>query len=105
MYRIGVDVGGTFTDLVAVDEKGRTVLEKAATTPADPSIGGADGVTHRRRQATPKSAALARPNSRFDGKYSEMSLRRHDLMVKTIHNINGLQVNSRDACKREFWRP
>lgn len=30
--------------------------------------------------------ALTRPNSRFDGKYSEMSLRRHDLMVKTIHH-------------------
>ncbi len=44
MYRIGVDVGGTFTDLVAVDEKGRTVLEKAATTPADPSIGVLEGL-------------------------------------------------------------
>ena len=40
MFRIDVDVGGTFIDLVAVDEEGRTVLEKAATTPDDPSIGG-----------------------------------------------------------------
>jgi N-methylhydantoinase A len=39
MYRIGVAVGGTFTDLVAIDEEGRTVLEKAATPPDDPSIG------------------------------------------------------------------
>jgi Hydantoinase/oxoprolinase N-terminal region len=101
MYLIGVDVGGTFTDLVAVEES-RTALEKAATTPDDPSIGGADGVTHGRRQAVPKSAALARSNSRFDGKYSEMSLRRRDLLVKTIRHINGLQVNSRDAYKREF---
>jgi N-methylhydantoinase A len=44
MYRIGVDVGGTFTDLVAVDEEGRTVLEKSATTPADPSIGVLEGL-------------------------------------------------------------
>jgi len=44
MYRIGVDVGGTFTDLVAVDEEGRTILEKAVTTPADPSIGVLEGL-------------------------------------------------------------
>ncbi|HSE95774.1 MAG TPA: hydantoinase/oxoprolinase family protein [Methylomirabilota bacterium] len=45
MYRIGVDVGGTFTDLVAVDEAGRVVLAKSASTPVDPSIGVMDGLT------------------------------------------------------------
>jgi N-methylhydantoinase A len=45
MYRIGIDVGGTFTDLVAVDETGRVVLAKAASTPRDPSIGVLDGLT------------------------------------------------------------
>src|SRR5437763_2701640 len=39
MYRIGVDVGGTFTDLVAVDDLGGTTLAKVPSTPADPSIG------------------------------------------------------------------
>jgi N-methylhydantoinase A len=39
MYRIGVDVGGTFTDLVAVDDAGRAVLEKVPSTPDDPSQG------------------------------------------------------------------
>src|SRR5690349_11378519 len=39
MYRIGIDVGGTFTDLVAVDETGRSTLAKVASTPKDPSIG------------------------------------------------------------------
>ncbi len=44
MYRIGIDVGGTFTDLVAVDPDGRTTLAKSASTPADPSLGVMDGL-------------------------------------------------------------
>jgi N-methylhydantoinase A len=43
-YRIGIDVGGTFTDLVAVDESGVAVLAKSASTPDDPSIGVMDGL-------------------------------------------------------------
>jgi N-methylhydantoinase A len=44
MIRIGIDVGGTFTDLVAVDEGGRVVIAKAASTPRDPSEGLLDGL-------------------------------------------------------------
>jgi len=66
-YRIGVDVGGTFTDIVARRPDGTVVLEKAPTTPADQSqgvlaalgrlaesegidvgalLGGSDGIVH-----------------------------------------------------------
>jgi N-methylhydantoinase A len=44
MYRIGIDVGGTFTDLVAVDPSGRATLAKTASTPRDPSEGVLDGL-------------------------------------------------------------
>ncbi|MBI2215675.1 MAG: hydantoinase/oxoprolinase family protein [Candidatus Rokubacteria bacterium] len=44
MYRIGIDVGGTFTDLVAVDETGRVTLAKTASTPADQSVGVMEGL-------------------------------------------------------------
>ena len=44
MLRIGVDVGGTFTDLVGVDDAGRVTIAKSASTPADPSIGVMDGL-------------------------------------------------------------
>ena len=43
-YRIGIDVGGTFTDLVAADERGTVTIAKSASTPADPSDGLVDGL-------------------------------------------------------------
>jgi N-methylhydantoinase A len=37
-YRLGVDVGGTFTDLIIIDEaSGRAVRDKVPSTPHDPS--------------------------------------------------------------------
>src|SRR5438477_12098364 len=44
MYRIGIDVGGTFTDLVAIDPAGITTLAKVPSTPEDPSHGVLDGL-------------------------------------------------------------
>ena len=44
-YRLGVDVGGTFTDLFLVDEKsGRSFTAKVPSTPADQSIGVLHGI-------------------------------------------------------------
>jgi len=43
--RIGIDTGGTFTDVVAYDETtGQLAVTKTPTTPADPSIGFVDGL-------------------------------------------------------------
>jgi N-methylhydantoinase A len=39
MLSIGIDIGGTFTDLVAIDAAGRTVFAKSISTPQDQSIG------------------------------------------------------------------
>jgi len=44
MWRIGIDVGGTFTDLAAVDETGRVVIAKCASTPRDQSEGLVEGL-------------------------------------------------------------
>jgi N-methylhydantoinase A len=43
--RIGIDTGGTFTDVVAVDEAtGQTTTTKTPSTPADPAEGFLNGV-------------------------------------------------------------
>src|SRR2546426_6881306 len=44
-YSLGVDIGGTFTDFVLVDEQtGTMVFAKQLTTPHDPSLSVLDGV-------------------------------------------------------------
>jgi N-methylhydantoinase A len=44
-YRLGVDVGGTFTDVLLVEEgSGRTWSAKTASTPADQSVGVLTGI-------------------------------------------------------------
>ena len=73
MKRLGVDVGGTFTDLIYVDdESGRIEIHKLPTTPDDPSRGTVDGIARadrgRRRHARPSStrsstARRSRPTS------------------------------------------
>ncbi len=42
--RLGIDIGGTFTDLVAISADGRVRVHKAASTPHDYASGIVDGV-------------------------------------------------------------
>ncbi|MCB9763186.1 MAG: hydantoinase/oxoprolinase family protein [Alphaproteobacteria bacterium] len=56
-YRIGIDTGGTFTDIVAVHAKsGAVSVTKVPSTPDDPSRGLANGVAEilRHLDATPE---------------------------------------------------
>jgi N-methylhydantoinase A len=51
-YRLGVDVGGTFTDILLVNEEsGETFRAKTSSTPADQSIGVLRGIEHACRLA------------------------------------------------------
>ncbi len=65
--RIGIDVGGTFTDLVVTEGSAEPAVFKVPSTPEDPSIGLVDGQeywlgSHRfleeRGQETPEVHAL-----------------------------------------------
>jgi N-methylhydantoinase A len=50
-YRLGIDTGGTFTDIVALDEhSGTMVTTKTPSTPGDPSRGLLDGIGKVLRQ-------------------------------------------------------
>jgi hypothetical protein len=63
-YRVGVDVGGTFTDLVAMDEIGNVTIVKASTTPGDQKLHASPRQDHHLLARLPKqvrsSCQLAR---------------------------------------------
>jgi 5-oxoprolinase (ATP-hydrolysing) len=45
-YRIGFDIGGTFTDFILLDaERSEIRLHKCLTTPSDPSVAALAGLT------------------------------------------------------------
>lgn len=51
-YRLGVDVGGTFTDLMLIDERtGHTHVAKVSSTPRDSSVGVLNGIEKICREA------------------------------------------------------
>ncbi len=59
-YRLGVDVGGTFTDLLLVNEAtGHTWTAKVPSTPADQSIGVLNGIARVCERAGVDPSAIA----------------------------------------------
>src|SRR5438552_10412931 len=68
MYTIGVDVGGTYTDLVATDESGRAVFAKSPSTPADQSLGVMTGLEElARRLGVTRAEMLAKTDRLVHG--------------------------------------
>src|SRR5216684_728046 len=65
MFRIGVDVGGTYTDLVATDETGRTIFAKSPSTPADQSIGVMAGLEELARRLNVTRAEMLAATDRL----------------------------------------
>ena len=59
--RIAIDTGGTFTDVVAIDEAdGSRYALKTPSTPTDPSIGLLDGVRKAMEAASQEEGTVAR---------------------------------------------
>ena len=66
LLRIGIDTGGTFTDVVAIDEAtGEILTTKTPSTPHDPSVGVLDGIRKILRLAghavSAPAAVVSRP--------------------------------------------
>eukprot|EP01038_Epipyxis_sp_PR26KG_P001267 gene1267-1765_t len=58
-YRLGVDVGGTFTDLLLINEAtGETHSAKVPSTPADSSVGVLNGIVGEGAFSAPLAAWL-----------------------------------------------
>ena len=55
-YVIGVDSGGTFTDVVILDEEGHIYFDKAMSTPQDPTQGVIAGVENCIKHIQPQGA-------------------------------------------------
>jgi N-methylhydantoinase A len=49
--RVGIDIGGTFTDLILIDDAGELTVGKVLTTPGDPSQAVADVLQDALRRA------------------------------------------------------
>ena len=80
MLTIGIDVGGTFTDLVAIDEAGRTVFAKSPSTPQDQSIGVMAGLDELARR---------------------LDLSRADMLARTQRLIHGTTVATNALLERK----
>src|SRR5262245_51765229 len=83
MYTIGVDVGGTYTDLVASDESGRTVFAKSPSTPADQSLGVMAGL---------------------DELAKRLGVTRADMLAKTDRLVHGATVATNALLERKGAR-
>lgn len=61
-YRLGVDVGGTFTDVCVITPAGETVRAKTPSTPQDQSIGVKNGIEKVRK--------LLKEKHNWDGEFT-----------------------------------
>lgn len=65
MYSLGIDVGGTFTDVVIVDEKNEVEMMKIASTPENPLEGIKNGLKEIGRVVGRAEEELVRSTERF----------------------------------------
>ncbi|MGB1734422.1 MAG: hydantoinase/oxoprolinase N-terminal domain-containing protein, partial [Acidimicrobiales bacterium] len=102
-WRIGVDVGGTFTDLVLADAGGRAWVAKVPSVPSDPSAGVLSAVQRIAVDlGLPKSEILSRcslfvhgstiaTNTMLEGKGAKVGLITTEGFRDTIEIRRGLR--------------
>src|ERR1700681_1384169 len=108
-YRIGVDVGGTFTDLICVTPGGEVLLDKTPTTPADQSEGVMRGLSQVAATASLDLAAflsqvdvLVHGTTTADNTMIEMNGAPTGLLVTEGHRD---EIEMRRVHKEQIWDP
>ena len=108
-YRVGVDVGGTFTDLICVTPDGDVVLDKTPTTPDDQSVGVMNGLQQLAdRFDRPLSELcaeidiLVHGTTTADNTMIEMNGAPTGLLVTEGHRD---EIEMRRVHKEEIWDP
>ena len=109
-YRVGVDVGGTFTDLICVTPAGEIVLDKTPTTLDDQSTRRDERARAARRALRPlarrASAAqldiLVHGTTTADNTMIEMNGAPTGLLVTEGHRD---EIELRRCHKEEIWDP
>src|SRR2546428_2876150 len=108
-YRVGVDVGGTFTDLICVTPDGDVVLDRTPTTPDDQSVGVMNGLQELAdRFDRPLSELcaeidiLVHGTTTADNTMIEMNGAPTGLLVTEGHRD---EVEMRRCHKEEIWDP
>jgi N-methylhydantoinase A len=108
-YRIGVDVGGTFTDVICVTPDGQVVLDKVPTTADDQSVGVLDGVAQLATRLGLAQSDLCGQLDAFvhgttvaDNTMIQMSGAPTGLLVTEGHRD---EIELRRVHKEEIWDP
>ncbi|TFH23451.1 MAG: hydantoinase/oxoprolinase family protein [Myxococcales bacterium] len=86
-YLVACDAGGTMTDVIIVDEEGRSVIGKAPTSPHDESIGYLDSFWEALEYMGVDSA-----EGKSFGKHIETAIYTGTSMLNTVINMNGYKT-------------
>jgi len=85
-YRIGIDIGGTFTDVVSVDTaSGAIAVTKVASTPSNPGIALVRGVRAILAQSRRNAPRRRRHGARNDGRNECAAARVHIIARSDRH--------------------
>ena len=108
-YRIGVDVGGTFTDIICVTPAGDVTLDKTPTTPDDQSTGVMKGLEQlaarfgiSMSQLCGDIDILVHGTTTADNTMIEMNGAATGLLVTEGHRD---EIEMRRVHKEEIWDP
>src|SRR5438128_12648436 len=108
-YRVGVDVGGTFTDLLCVTPDGDVLLDKTPTTPDDQSVGVMNGLELLASRAGLSTAdlcarldVLVHGTTTADNTMIQMDGAPTGLLVTRGHRD---EIELRRCHKEEIWDP